>query len=183
MKKFTKFICVALAATSLSVMADDDNALSALALQRANYSLEQAVEKVSQDYKGQITEFEVDDYHNRSSYEIETINLVTSEKHKLHLSLEDGSILKEKSSSIKMMGINRLDDDELFALKELQTSDFKLDKTIAMLKEKYNADVFEFELESEKGITFYKFKMVGEQGIKRVLVDVKTGSVIPVMSR
>ena len=171
-----------LAFTSLSAVADDDNALSALALQRANYSLEQAVEKVNNDYPGHIVEFEVDDYQNQATYEIEMINLVTEEKHKLHISLEDGSVLKEKSNSIKILGINRLDDDELFALKELQASDFKLSETINRLKEKYSADIIEFELESEKGISFYKFKLIGEQGMKRILVDIKTGSVIPVMS-
>jgi len=180
--KYPKLLCAALAFTSLSAIADDDNALSALALQRANYSLEQAVEKVSNDYQGQIVEFEVDDYQNQATYEIEMINLVTEEKHKLQVSLEDGSILKEKSKSTKILGINRLDDDELFALKELQSAEFNLSETIQRLKEKYNADIFEFELESEKGISFYKFKLMGEQGMKRVLVDIKTGSIIPVMS-
>lgn len=180
--KFPKLICAALALTSLSAFADDDNALAGLALQRANYSLEQAIEKVNSDYTGQITEFEVDDHQNQAVYEIEVINHVTEEKHKVKISLADGSVLKEKNSSLKILGISRLDDDEVFALKELQTSDFKLNTTIASLKEKYSANIFEFELESEKGITFYKFKLIGEQGVKRVLVDIKTGTVIPVMS-
>lgn len=177
-----KIICAALAFTSLSAVADDDNALSALALQRANYSLEQAVEKLSTDYPGHIVELEIDDYQNQATYEIEMINLVKEEKHKLQISLEDGSVLQEKSKSIKILGINRLDDDELFALKELQASDFKLNETIQHLKEKYNGDILEIELESEKGISFYKFKLMSEQGMKRILVDIKTGSVIPVIS-
>lgn len=183
--KISKLMCAALAMTSLSAIADDgdkEHLLSALALQRANYSLEQAIEKVSTDYTGQITEFEVDDYDNQATYEFEVINLVTEEKRELQLSLEDGSVLKEKNKGTKILGINRLDDDKVFAMKELQSSDFKLNETIALLKEKYNADILEFELESKKGISFYKFKLIGEQGKKRVLVDIKTGNVIPVMN-
>ncbi len=48
--KYPKLLCAALALTSLSAIADDDNALAALALQRANYTLEQAVEKVNNEY-------------------------------------------------------------------------------------------------------------------------------------
>jgi uncharacterized membrane protein YkoI len=179
--KFTKVICASLALASLSAFADEDDSLSALALQRANFSLEQAVEKVTTDYAGHITEFEIDDYKNQATYEIETINLDTEQKHKVQLSLEDGSVLEEESKSIKILGLNRLDDEELIALKELQVSNFELGSTIAALKQKYNANVVEFELESEKGISFYKFKLMGEQGAKRVLVDIKTGNVIPVM--
>jgi len=182
--KLSKLMCAALAMTSLSAIADDhgnDQALSALALQRANYNIEQAIEKVNTDYSGYITEFEVDDYKNQAAYEIEVINLVTEEKRELKLSLEDGSLLKEKNKNIKVLGINRLDDDELFAIKELQTSEFKLSETIALLKEKYSANILEFELDSKKGISFYKFKLITEQGKKRVLVDIKTGNVIPVM--
>ena len=179
--KISKLICAALAMTSLSVVADNDHALSALALQRANYTIEQAINKVNTDYAGHITEFEVDDYDNQAAYEFEVINLATEEKRELKLSLADGSLLKEKNKGIKILGMNRLDDDKLFAMKELQSSEFKLNETIALLKEKYNADVLEFELESKKGITFYKFKLIGEQGKKRVLVDIKTGNVIPVM--
>jgi uncharacterized membrane protein YkoI len=179
--KFTKIICATIALASLSAFADDDDSLSALALQRANFSLEQAVEKVTTDYAGHIIEFELDDYKNQASYEIETINLDTEQKYKVKLSLEDGSVLKEESKSIKILGLNRLDDDELIAIKELQESNFELSSTIATLEQKYNANVVEFELESEKGISFYKFKLIGEQGAKRVLVDIKTGNVIPVM--
>lgn len=177
--KFKKLICATFAVASLSVMADDS--LSTLALQRANFSLEQAVEKVNADYPGHITELEIDDYNNQATYEIETINLETDVKHKVQLSLEDGTVLKEKNKSLKVLGMHRLDDDELFALKELQVSNFKLGSTIAVLQKKYDASVIEFELESEKGISFYKFKLMGEQGTKRVIVDIKTGNIIPVM--
>ncbi|MDA7746554.1 PepSY domain-containing protein [Psychromonas sp.] len=178
--KFPKLIGMTLAFTSLSVLAGNDNALSALALKQANYSLEQAVEKVQNNYKGQIIEFELEDDNNQLSYEIEVIDVITKEKHKLELSLEDGSVLKEKSKSI---GIKRLDDDELAALTDLQASDFNLNKIIALLKEQYKADILEFELENEKGITFYKFKLFSEQGTQQVLVDVKTGSMISVMKK
>lgn len=180
--KFTKILCATLAFASLSAFAGNDDSLASLALQRANFSVDQAIEKVSNDYSRHITDFEIDDDNNQATYEIETINFKTEQKYKVQLSLEDGNVLKENSKSLKILGMNRLDDDELFALKELKASNFKLSETIATLKQTYNADVVEFELESEKGISFYKFKLMGEQGAKRVLVDIKTGNIIPVMS-
>lgn len=178
--KLTKLICTAMAFTSISAFAGSDDAITTLALQRANFTLEQAIEKVSTDYSKHITEFEIDDHKNQATYEFEAINLEKKEKYKVQLSLEDGSILKEKNKSTDRF-MNRLDDDKLLAFNDLQTSNFDLLATIKLLKEKYNASVYEFELENEKGITFYKFKLMGEEGKKRVLVDIKTGNIIPVM--
>lgn len=181
--KFTKIICAALAATSLSAFADDGEhgMMSALAVQRANFTVEQAIQKVSNDYTGLITEFEVDDHNNKAVYEFEVINLAGEEKRELLLSLEDGSLIKDKNKGTKILGINRIDDDKVYAIQELQNSNFKLAEAIAMLQDKYQATLLEFELESEKGISFYKFKLLGEQGKQRVLIDIKTGNVIPVM--
>lgn len=152
--KFTKILCATLAFASLSAFAGDDDSLAALALQRANFTLEQAIEKISTDYSRHITEFEIDDYNHQATYEIETINFETEQKYKVQVSLENGEVLKEKSISLKVLGLNRLDDDELFALKELKAANFNLNKTIATLKQKYNTNIVEFELESEKGISF-----------------------------
>lgn len=180
--KYPKLIGAALILTSVSAVAGkEDDVLATMAIQRANFTLEQAIEKVSSDYAQYIIEFEIDDHHNQATYEIEAINFDTQEKHKLELSLEDGSVLKEEKKSLKYLMVNRLDDDELLALEELKASNFELGATIAQLKQKYNAELFEFELENEKGITFYKFKLMNEQGPKRVIVDVKTGSALPVM--
>ncbi|PKH60969.1 hypothetical protein CXF83_15735 [Shewanella sp. Choline-02u-19] len=176
----TKLICAALAFTSISAFAgQEDDALAALALQRANYTLEQAIEKVSTDYAKHIVEFEIDDHDNQATYDIEAINLETKEKHNIELSLADGAILKHKTQN----SLSRLDDDDLLALQELQASKFNLRATIAQLQLKYSADVFEFELKNKKGITFYKFKLMGDQGLTRVIVDVTTGKAIPVMKR
>lgn len=178
--KCTKLICIALAFTPLAAFADkEDDALATLALQRANFSLEQAIDKVATDYAKHIVEFEIDDHNNQATYDIEAVNLKAEEKHKIELSLTDGAVLKHKTKN----GLSRLDDDDLLALQELQASSFNLSATIAQLKQKYAADVIEFELENKKGITFYKFKLMGEQGLTRVIVDVTTGRVIPVMKR
>ncbi|MDO6618548.1 hypothetical protein Q4557_17600 [Shewanella sp. 5_MG-2023] len=176
--KLTQLICATLAITSLSAFAgQEDDVLATLAMQRANFSLEQAIEKVSTDYAKHITEFEIDEHNNQAIYEMEAVNLDAQKKHKLELSLEDGAVLKHKTKN----SLSRLDDDELLALQELQASDFNLATTIATLKQKYQADIFEFELENKKGITFYKFKLMGEEGAKRIIVDVKTGTIIPVI--
>lgn len=181
--KFTQLVCATtIALTSFSALADDD-ALSILALKNANFSAQQAIEKVSNDYTGSIVEFELDDHKGQTSYEIEIINLKTEEKHKLQISSEDGSLLKEKVGSTKLMGINRLDEDEIDAINALSNSQFNLQSTVAILREKYSAEIVEFELENKKGITFYKFKLIDENGRQRVIVDVKSGEIIPVLKK
>ncbi|WP_028862993.1 PepSY domain-containing protein [Psychromonas aquimarina] len=174
LNKLNKLICAAAALTSFTAAADND-ALSLLVLKRADFTMEQAVEKVSSDYPGQIVGFKLDDHRGQSTYQIKVLNLQKEDKYKLHLSTEDGSLLKEKSSSFKTLGFNSLDDGDYQALRELQVSEFNLQSTITILNEKYNAQIVEFELENEKGITFYKFKLMDQQGRKHVIVDVKTG--------
>ena len=178
--KGTKLICIALAFTPLAAFAyKEDDALATLALQRANFSLEQAIDKVSTDYAKHIVEFEIDEHDNQATYDIEAISLKAEVKHDVELSLKDGAVLKHKTKN----SLSRLDDEDLLALQELQASKFDLSATIAQLKLKYSADVIEFELENKKGITFYKFKLMGEHGLTRVIVDVTTGKVIPVVKR
>lgn len=180
--KLSKKICVAavIAVTSAAAIADDD-ALSALAMKKAGFSLEQAIEKVHNSYPGQITELELDDYKGQAVYEFDVINLAQQQKHKLKLSLADGEMLKNESSKLSILGVSKIDDDERLALEQLAQSELSLQQTVAMLNTQYQAQVLEFELENEKGITFYKFKLLGEQGKQRIIVDVATGETIPVL--
>ncbi|GDY25368.1 MULTISPECIES: PepSY domain-containing protein [unclassified Agarivorans] len=180
--KFSKKLCVAaaVALTSTAAIADDD-ALSALALKKAGFSLEQAIEKVNTTYPGHITELELDDYKGQAVYEVDVINLAQEQQHKLKLSLSDGEMLKNESSKLTILGVSKIDDDERLALEQVAESELSLQQTIAMLNDKYQAQVLEFELENEKGITFYKFKLLGQQGKQRVIVDVVTGETIPVL--
>lgn len=173
-------LAAALAFSSTAAMADDE-ALSALAIKRANFSLEQAIEKVHNTYAGQITELELDDYHGQAVYEIEVVNLNQGQQHKLKLSLSDGEMLKNESRKLTLLGISKLDEDERLALEQLSQADFSLSQTVAMLSSKFQAQVLELELENEKGITYYKFKLLGEQGKQRVIVDVLNGETIPVL--
>lgn len=182
--KFIKIICITLGLSSFAVTADEDHVLAAFALKNATFTQQQAIEKVSANYTGQITEFELDDHNNQAVYEIEIINLKKDEKYKVKLSLINGTILKEKKSSLSsLLGRMRLDNDELLALQQLQASDFNLQQTIKELTTKQNGQLIEFELENEKGITFYKMKLVNEQGIQRILVDIKSGDMIPVVKK
>ncbi len=179
--KLSKKFCVAAVMAVTSAAASADDALSVLAMKKAGFSLEQAIEKVHNNYSGQITELELDDYKGQAVYEIDVINLAQQQKHKLKLSLTDGEMLKNESSKLSILGVSKLDDDERVALEQLAQSELSLQQIVATLSTKYQAQVLEFELENEKGITFYKFKLLGEQGKQRVIVDVTTGETIPVL--
>ncbi|WP_369433882.1 PepSY domain-containing protein [Psychromonas sp. MME1] len=173
--KLKSLICgVTIALASFTALADDD-ALSVLALKNAKFTVEQAIEKVSQEYKGSIVEFEVDDHRGQASYEFEIVNLQSEQKYKLQVSNEDGSILKEKTTNLKS--------DEKEAVNTLTAAKLNLKSTLTLVRQKYNAEVVEFELKNKKGITFYKFKLYDENGRKRIIVDVETGEMVPVMKK
>ena len=179
--KLKKLIAAtAIVFTSFTAMADSDDALTAFAMQNASFTLDQAVAKMDTNYPGIITEFEMDDHKGQAVYEIESINLKKEEKSKIKLSAVDGAVTKEKVKSLSTLGVSHLDDDELLALQMVTKSNFSLQTTINNIRAKYKAQIIEFELENEKGITFYKFKLIGEMGRKYVIVDVKTGKMLPV---
>ena len=178
--KFKKLIAAtAIVFTSFSAIADSDDALSAFTMQNASFTLEQAIETTHANYPGVITEFEMDDYKGQAAYEIESVNLKNEEKNKIKLSSVDGSVVKEKNKSLSTLGVSHLDADELLALQTVSESNFSLKTTIKEISQKYKAQIIEFELENEQGLTFYKFKLIGEMGRKYIIVDVKTGKMIP----
>lgn len=182
--KLTKRICTTAAAlitlTSGLAMANDDF-LSALALERAQFSPQQAIEKINTNFTGNIVEFELDDHKGKTVYEFEVIDFAQEQINKLKISSDDGTIVKNESKSMTILGVNRLDEEDRQALTALNNSEFDLNASILELSEKYDSQVIEFELENEKGITFYKFKLIGDTGITKVIVDVETGKAIPVM--
>lgn len=170
---------IALLISSTASFADEDDAISALVLNQAQFSIEQAIKQVSSNYPGQIIELELDEHKGQSVYEIKIIDINAEQEQKLYLSLENGEVLKTQTKSLKILGVNKLDDDERQALIALQDSEFSLSKTLAELESSLQGKVHEFELENEKGITYYQFDLMTQSGKRKMIVDVASGQQIP----
>ncbi|WP_028865117.1 PepSY domain-containing protein [Psychromonas aquimarina] len=176
--KFIKRIAIssALVLTSFTAAADNDG-LSELALKRANFSIEEAVEKVTDSFPGKITELKLDDYNHQAVFEIEVINEKEGIEHKLKFSTADGKLLKDERESLSIASFSKLDDKDRVMLSQLDTSKFDLQASINKIQKDYGSSVVELELENKKGITFYEVELLNDN---ELIIDVVSGEIIPI---
>ncbi|OBT13986.1 hypothetical protein A9264_02270 [Vibrio sp. UCD-FRSSP16_10] len=160
-------------------------AISLMALNAGTESISTLAPKVRNVSNGVITEVELDDYKDTQVvYKFEIIDINGGNKHKLNYAVNDGALLKDKSKNLTTFGFSDLDREDRHAITQVETAQFDIIKTLIELENKYAAKTLEAELETEKGIVFYKIKLVSAQkGIQKLLVNVATGEEIPVMSR
>ncbi|WP_019612883.1 PepSY domain-containing protein [Psychromonas ossibalaenae] len=179
--KLIKRIIFSSSLTLISFMTTANNdGLSELALKRADFSIEQAVEKITNNFPGKITELKLDDYNHQSVFEVEVINEQEEIKHELKLSTADGSLLKDERTSLSTVGISSLDDKDRNMLNQLDTSKFNLQASISSVQEEYGSSVVALELENKKGITFYEIELLND---KELIIDVVTGEVVMLTNR
>ncbi|WP_019617101.1 PepSY domain-containing protein [Psychromonas ossibalaenae] len=175
--KFIKRIALssALVVTSFAAAADNDG-LSELALKRANFSIEQAVEQVTNNYPGKITELKLDDHNHQAVYKIEIINEKEGIEQTLKYSTADGSLLKDERESLSVAGFSKLDEKDHVMLSQLDTTKFDLQASINKIQKDYGSSVVELELENKKGITFYEVELLNDN---ELIIDVVTGEIVP----
>ncbi|MEZ8990889.1 PepSY domain-containing protein [Vibrio breoganii] len=184
-----KLLKTGLFASLLSVVpfvhADDQQeaALSLMAINSGSATLVNLAPEVRTISTGVVTEVELDDYKDTMfAYEFKVIDLNEGFKHKMSYSVQDGALLRHKSESLTTFGFSDLDDDERYAIEQVQKAEFDILKKLTELEEKYSAKALEVELESKKGIVFYEVELVStEQGKQKLLINVTTGEEIPVM--
>ncbi|GAB7219767.1 PepSY domain-containing protein [Vibrio comitans] len=167
------------------VHADDqqDAALSLMAINSGSASLVNLAPEVRSISTGVITEVELDDYKDTLfAYKFKVVDLAEGYKHKMSYSVQDGALLEHKSESLTTLGFSDLDDDERYAIEQVQKADFDILKKLTELEDTYSAKALEVELESKKGIVFYEVELAStEQGKQKLLINVATGEEIPVM--
>ncbi|WP_028862050.1 PepSY domain-containing protein [Psychromonas aquimarina] len=174
--KFIKRIIFSSSLTLISFMTTANNdGLSELALKRADFSLEQTVEKVTNSFPGKITELKLDDYNHQSVFEVEVINEQEQIKHELKFSTADGRLLKDERTSLTTAGFSSLDDKDHLMLSQLDNSKFNLQASINSVQKKYGSSIIELELENKKGITFYQVELLND---KELIIDVVTGETV-----
>ncbi|WP_019616266.1 PepSY domain-containing protein [Psychromonas ossibalaenae] len=176
--KFIKRIALssALVLTSFAAAADNDG-LSELALKRANFSIEQVVEKVANNFPGKITELKLDDYNHQAVFEVEVINEKEGIEHKLKFSTADGKLLKDERESLSVAGFSKLDEKDHAMLNQLDTAKFDLQASISKIQKDYGSSVIELELENKKGITFYEVELLNDN---ELIIDVVTGEIVSI---
>ncbi|GEM80569.1 PepSY domain-containing protein [Vibrio superstes] len=184
-----KLLKTGLFASLLSVVpfvhADDQQeaALSLMALSSGSATLVNLAPEIRTISTGVVTEVELDDYKDTMfAYEFKVVDLDEGFEHKMSYSVQDGALLRHESENLTTFGFSDLDDDERYAIEQVQKAEFDILKKLTELEEKYSAKALEVELESKKGIVFYEVELAStEQGKQKLLVNVATGEEIPVM--
>lgn len=187
MTRFTTTLLAGLlSVAAITAYADDyDDTLSLMALNTSSANIANLTSDVRNISTGVVTEVEVDD-HKKSTlvYEFKVIEVEEGIKHQLKYSLEDGSLLKHEQKSLTRLGFSQLDSEEQTAIEAVKNANFDILKALVDLEQKYSAKVIEAELETKKGIVFYKVKLANaEQGKIKLLINVANGEEIPVMKR
>ncbi|MFC3150249.1 PepSY domain-containing protein [Litoribrevibacter euphylliae] len=173
-----------LATVSFSVAANADEAAELIHMKRSNLSIEPALVAISDKFPGQINEVELDDHKNQFVYEAEVVNLSEGKLHEVVYNPLTGMVELKETENISLLGFNRFDDEELKALKSMDAKQFSLLGQLAKVKQSHPGLVREVELENEKGVSYYKIKLMSPDGVrKKVILDTENGEMIPVMDR
>lgn len=165
--------------------ADNDAALSLMALQSGNTSLVELAPEVRKVSQGVVTEIELDDYRDQTfAFQFKVIDLAEGYEHEMKYSVQDGSLLKHETESLTTLGFSDLDQEDQVAIEQVQQAKFDIFDKIVELETKYKAKMIEAELENKKGIVFYEVELASaETGHQKLLINVATGEEIPKLKR
>ncbi len=174
-------VVTALTFGSASTFADDE-AAELLQLKRTQFTAEKALEKVSEKYKGQILEIELDDKNDQLVYEVEVVDLDKEKVFELYVNPSNGEVALSETESLTLLGFNRFDEDKLAALQSMKDNSFSLIGQLAKVKTEYPGVIKEAEFKQSKGVSYYKVKVLTHDGKRqKVILDAATGDMIPVM--
>lgn len=151
------------------------------AVRNAGVTIAQAIQKLEKRYRAVALEAEVESWRDTFVFEIELIDRVNERKIEIKLDMTSGEVLREQITSIaSWLGS---DDERLAAVDAVTRNGFGMHEAIVVARKLATGHIYEAELEREKGVTFVKVKLYTPKGKEKVIVDVETQSIIPVLKR
>jgi uncharacterized membrane protein YkoI len=166
----------------LSLPASADDAAELLHMKRGNLRVEPALIAINDAYPGLVYELELDDHKDELVYEAEVVSLKEGKLYEVVYHPVSGQVDLKETENISLLGFNRFDEAELMALEQMDKGKYSLEGQLAKVKANYPGSVKEIELENEKGVSYYKIKLISPDGVrKKVILDTENGQMIPVM--
>lgn len=180
-------LCTSAILMSSTVHAKDsddyqEDQLMLQALKSSKVSLNSLLEKFQADFPSTVMEIELDDEDNILVYEIKGIDLKEGVRYKAKYALYSGEEIDRHSKSLRFMGFNKLDDNDQAALEALQQG-VSIKNAIALSNPQEGSYIESIELEHKRGLTFYEVELLGPSGSTKILMDAKSGEVIPSLRR
>lgn len=181
-----KTLSLSLVAISMfwSVQAQADRVEEAIHLNRAKVTEVEAMQLIQQAYPGSIYEFEFEEHEGVWVYEAEVVDQSKGKLNEVLLNPETSEIKLRETEKLAVLGFNRFDEGEQAALDLIEATNYSLVGHLAKLKAEQPGYIQEVELEHSKGVSYYKVKMLSQDGAKKkVILDIENNSMIPVMDR
>ncbi len=171
--KALKEIILGLYLVSTAALAGQDSVITSLAIEKAQVKPEQAMEIVSKQYSGKLSEFSVDDrdHDHKMVYELEVVDQTRGEKIEVSVDPDTGAIQEQERDRFSSRKYGSF------------FNGITLEKAVAEAKKMVPGTLLEAELEHEKGVVFFEIELMTDQGVRKVIVDVETGKPIPVATR
>lgn len=180
--RILKEVILGLLLVSTAVVAGQDDIITRLAIENARFKPEQAIEKVLKEHKGALSEFSVEDDDDRILYEFTLIDREKGVEVELEMSAETGEILDKDQERIRSWRSST----KKFGKKKYQLlfdGKVTLESAVAEAKKLVPGTLVEAELEQEKGVIFFEIEILTDNGVRKVIVDLQSGKLIPVASR
>jgi len=155
----------------------ENAAVAQLIEQRHQQGPKQILEKVTEQYAGVITSFELDDQDDVLIYEVTVIDLNNNLKRRLIYDAQTTLLLNAKE--IAMTGWFN-DNKNIKAIEEIQETGFSMIKALEIVQSQHPGFLVEAELENKKGINLFEIELATPEGKQNWLVDISTQDLIPV---
>ncbi|MCE2593921.1 PepSY domain-containing protein [Motilimonas cestriensis] len=155
----------------------ESEAVAQLIEQRHQQGPKQILEKVTEQYTGVITNFELDDQQGVLVYQVEVIDLANNVKR--HLVYDAQTTLFISGKETAMTGWFN-DNQNITAIEEIQETGFSMIKALEIVQSQHPGFLVDAELENKKGINLFEIELATPEGKQNWLVDISTQDLIPV---
>ncbi len=170
-------LTAAVAAAPLLAGSDREEAAVALyAIERSGLTVSKALDQAQKAVSGLAYEYELEDEDGQLYHEIKIMNFDTETRHKLRISVSDGTLTDEQEK--RSCGVV-CRDDEVLAARALKESGYSLSQALADGAPGSRQLLEEAEVELERGVRYIKLEWVGADGKRDTLIDIDSGQVIP----
>lgn len=157
---------------------DKKQVLSALG--SAELGIVRAVLQCEERYRAVAVEIEAETRRDKVVWEVELVSPDKERTVKVDLDMKSGKVLEQHITFVHSMFLK---DDDRRAVDAAVENGFGLVQAIELARRHVSGTVCEAEMEYENGIAFIKVETRGPDGKQKVIVNIETKAIIPVLKK
>ncbi|QSX30006.1 hypothetical protein JYB88_17815 [Shewanella cyperi] len=133
--------------------------------------------EIETEQSGIISQFDIDFDDGELHYEFDLINPAEDSLTELTLRASDGKLLLQKVNKLEAD-----DQDELAAVKLLQQKELSFSALVTMAVQEQQGKLIEAQLEHDLGISYLEFKLMDENGKRKLAFDINKLKPLPMLT-